>query len=437
MGRDQSPLIASREPVDLDWDFTEGVLNIVAQEGTVLRLSLATEDGIELDGQPVMCESAGERLHAIDVPAGRHRLTGAAPAPGRLALLAATLRERVEPALRERAENGDRAAPPAVTSTEPMARTLAADVGGAVADIEVIYTGGEVLVAAASGDVAVVLDAGGDAVRHLKADADIRVMRWWPEAGLLLVGCVDDRVIAYDLDGQRRWDFSSEMDPEFAASGKSWWFKSSGHEGIFGLHTGVFLDGESQCFVGSASTLEIIDHEGALIERLPMYWGDVRQFTLIDDPEGGRSLLAARWPNGFDTLAILSNQTLDPSPRGFRGVPEGHTFINGWTAMNRVRTLYKDLDGDGTREVVSGINGTWNRVTVWSADGTALHNAHSVPALRASARTCPTWTSRTSTLTGGSRSWWRSPKASSLRLTMSVVSCGPVRLLERRPFCGA
>ena len=41
---------------------------------------------------------------------------------------------------------------------------------------------------------------------------------------------------------------------------KTYWFKSApGHEGIHGLHTGVFLDGKTQAFVGSACTLEILD----------------------------------------------------------------------------------------------------------------------------------------------------------------------------------
>ena len=43
--------------------------------------------------------------------------------------------------------------------------------------------------------------------------------------------------------------------------------------------------------------------------------------------------------------------------------------------MNRSHLFHEDLDGDGVREVVSEINGTWNRVTVWKEDGTALYDA--------------------------------------------------------------
>ncbi|MGQ9732907.1 MAG: hypothetical protein ACUVX8_16745, partial [Candidatus Zipacnadales bacterium] len=84
---------------------------------------------------------------------------------------------------------------------------------------------------------------------------------------------------------------------------------------------------------------------------------------------GGR-----RFPDSA-ALAIINNRTLDPTPRGFDSVPPGHTYVGGWSAMNRHHIFYVDLDGDGTREVVSEINGTWNRVTVWDAGGKALYDA--------------------------------------------------------------
>ena len=46
--------------------------------------------------------------------------------------------------------------------------------------------------------------------------------------------------------------------------------------------------------------------------------------------------------------------------------------------------FYEDLDDDGTREVVSEINGTWNRVTVWTVDGKPLYDASFGPGARIS-----------------------------------------------------
>ena len=54
--------------------------------------------------------------------------------------------------------------------------------------------------------------------------------------------------------------------------------------------------------------------------------------------------------------------------------------------MNRHHLFYEDLDGDGSKEVISEINGTWNRVTVWSAGGRALYDASFGPGERTPAR---------------------------------------------------
>jgi len=202
-------------------------------------------------------------------------------------------------------------------------------------------------------------------------------MRWWQEHKLLLVGCKDEKVIAFEESGQRRWEFVSEMDRAVWEAAKQYWFKSA-HPGIYGLHTGVFLDGKSQCFIGSACTLEIIDERGQLVKRMPIFWGPGWKFLLVEGPNDSINLLVARWPNGNDTVAIVNNETLKVG-RGFYGVPAGHTMVGGWAAQSRTALFYEDLDGDGVKEVASATNGVWNRVTVFSASGSALHNAQFGP----------------------------------------------------------
>jgi hypothetical protein len=54
--------------------------------------------------------------------------------------------------------------------------------------------------------------------------------------------------------------------------------------------------------------------------------------------------------------------------------------------MNRHHLFYEDMDGDGVKEVVSEINGTWNRVTIWRADGKALYDASFGPGDRIPAK---------------------------------------------------
>jgi hypothetical protein len=101
-------------------------------------------------------------------------------------------------------------------------------------------------------------------------------------------------------------------------------------------------------------------------------------------------LLIGRWPNGGDNLAIVSSKSMAYVGRGYYGVPSGHSFVGGWTAQNRTGLVYEDLDGDGKKEVATAINGTWNRVTVYSEGGQPLYNAQFGPgasnALRAQMR---------------------------------------------------
>jgi hypothetical protein len=144
----------------------------------------------------------------------------------------------------------------------------------------------------------------------------------------------------------------------------------------------VFLDGRSQAFVGSACTLEILDENGNLVKRMPVFWGAGSKFALIDGPEGSRNLLIARHPTEVHNLAVVNNRTLDPRPRSFHGVPAGHTYIPGWQTMSRRHLFYEDVDGDGRKEVVSEVNGTWNRISVWAEDGTPLYNVNLGPGER-------------------------------------------------------
>jgi len=146
------------------------------------------------------------------------------------------------------------------------------------------------------------------------------------------------------------------------------------------------MDGKSQAFVGSACTLEILDENGNLVKRIPQFWGKVSHFAMIDGPGGSLNLLASRKYNGNNTVAMINNKTLNPSPRGFNSVPSGATYVPGWSSMNRRHIFYEDLDGDGVKEVISEVNGTWNRVTVWQADGKALYDASFGPGDRIPAR---------------------------------------------------
>jgi len=380
-------IISANSPVDIDWDFESGRLYMNSNQDVQVDLVLAADHGTRLNGQSLKNQLGPQGQVRLKLKAGEHLIESAKPRADDLNKINDYLTGNLIQArnYREKIKIADS------TKTQKKLPTLhdtmIARVGEQVVDmITVPSTNGD-LIYVAEGNKVHGIASDGTKLFTLETDGTIRDLCWWPEHHLLLVGCADEKVIAFDSEGKRKWEFTSVMDPAVFRAAKNYWFKSApGHEGIHGLHTGVFLDGKSQAFVGSACTLEILDHNGNLIKRMPQFWGKVSHFVIIDGPNGSLNLLAARKYNGVNTVAIINNKTLDPDPRGFYSVPSTSTYVPGWASMNRHHLFYEDLDGDGTKEVISEINGTWNRVTVWQANGQALYDASFGPGERIPAR---------------------------------------------------
>ena len=346
-------LLKAGAPVDVDWDFEKGALHVVA----------AAETQVEV-AQKV-----------FNLTAGRHVLEGVFPDADVLKRTQDRLKALLVEARANREAQDSQDKRKGARKPRALAVGLDAEVGGKVVDLVSIPSGSGNLLCVAEGQTIHVLGTDGKEVRRLATDGPIRMLRWWPEHRLLLAGCADEKVIAFDEAGERRWTFVSEMDPAVFRAAKQYWFKSApGHEGVHGLHTGVFLDGKSQAFVGGACTLEILDERGNLIRRQPVFWGPGAVFEIVDGPDGSLNLLIGRDITDGAHLAILNNRDLETVNRGFHTVPEGSTYVPGWMSMNRSHIFYEDLDGDGVREVASEINGAWNRVTVWTVEGKALYD---------------------------------------------------------------
>ncbi|MGD9497856.1 MAG: FG-GAP repeat domain-containing protein [Armatimonadota bacterium] len=355
-----SPLLRASVPVTVDWDFGAGALNVEATQAAELTVQAA----------------GGARV--VRLEPGRHTVADIAPSEGILT----SWRGRLEQLLAEgRAERRRQlaAAGGGAPEAPAMVPAIEAAIGGKPVDT-VAVPGKDPrgdLIAAAEGSTVHLLVPDGTELRTMTTDGPIRVLRWWAEHDLLLAGCQDDKVIAFGLDGQRRWAFVSEMDQAVWETGKNYWFKSA-YPGIHGLHSGVFVGNESQAFVGSATTLEIIDHEGGLIKRMPIFWGPTWKFEIMPRPDGSRDLLIGQWPNGTDNLGVVNSETLTER-KSFYGVPPGHTMVGGWTQQNRTAIQFTDVDADGEGELVSVTNGIWNRVTIFSATGTPEYNAQFGP----------------------------------------------------------
>ncbi len=334
-----SPVFKSAEPMDIDWNLARGEMTLASSANSA---------------QPPETRPAP------------------APAP-MLPAVRAWLAACLEQARTHAGQTADTAT--AAEQALPELQCTAVKTGDA-AIMDLVAAPDGTRLYAAEGQTIHAMSLSGEPVAAFSTDGPVRMLHWWPEPQLLLAGCADEKVIAFDRDGNRRWVFVSEMDPEVYRAAKTYWFKSApGHEGIHGLYSGPFIDGTPMAFVGSACTLEILDETGRLVRRMPQFWGKVSVMKLIPGPNGSHTLLAARRYNGSNTLGIINSATLDPSPRGFDSVPEGHTHVPGWSAMNREHIFFDDFDGDGEPELMTEINGVWNRVTVWRPDGTAEYDA--------------------------------------------------------------
>jgi len=362
-------LLGADAPVDVDWRFATGALHVVA--GRETNLALAADPA-----RPFTVDGAAVGSGRVTLAAGEHTIRNAYPHPAVRKRLIEQLRRSLQSGRQQRAQAAARRdEPPVAPELAELAPTMSVELGGKVSALELVPSAAGPLLCAAVGETVFVVSGSGARVTTLTLAAPVRVMRWWRAPELLLVGCADKRVVAFDRQWRPQWTFTATLAQAIADSNQQGW---ASHPGIFGLHSDVFIDGKSQAFVGSACTIEIIDAKGGLIKNIAAPWGDTFLFTVIDAVDGSRELVAARWPNGYDSLHIVNSASLERRA-GFLAAPPGHTAFSPWTGVNRVRILWQDLDGDGARELVSAANGDWNRASVWSGDGKPLHNAQLGP----------------------------------------------------------
>ncbi|MBI5684684.1 MAG: hypothetical protein HZC54_06360 [Verrucomicrobia bacterium] len=384
-GKEQGMFLAN-VPVDVEWDFAASRMEVVACGAALLTVAVADAAAVRSDSQIVRGNGSASGYMTLLLREGRTVIEGIKPSNAARRDLAAQLAAWLEQASAKRTQP-KKVALAAALSVGELKSAFTANVGGAIRDMIVIPAEGRELIAVAEETAVHLLGTDGKELRQMKTDGKIRQLHWWPEHKLLLAGCEDEKVCAFDLAGGRKWTFVSEMDPAVFRAAKQYWFKSApGHEGIHGVGTGVFLDGKSQAFVGSACTLEIIDEHGKLVKRLPQFWGTVYKFALVPGAEGSVNLLASRKITDGPSLGVINSSTLDPTPRSFYGVPAGYTHVSGWMDQTRHHIFLEDLDGDGKKEVVSEITGAWNRVTVWDLQGKPLHNVQFGPGARGGGR---------------------------------------------------
>jgi outer membrane protein assembly factor BamB len=392
-------LLAADSPVDVDWSFSDGTLAIACSRKNILRLALAGA-AVKVDNRPIEVSNRAGDGCTITLDAGKHTLCGAVPLPSLLEEYRGRLTSafKVARAARLQAPVVSRRAD--VVTAPEIKPTWQASLGHFPFDMQVFPCEKATLLAVAAGKNILLFDAAGTLVRKLEADDLVRLVHYWPEAGVLAAGCRDFRIIAFDpANGQRRWVFqSTDINPEFKKAGISGWFDRSPGEnkGIHALTSGVFLDGHSQLLAGTASTVEAIGQDGKLLRSMNGGVGVVTDITLLDCGEGEVRLFPARLFGHF-RLQHTSSRTPDQSaglnvgPFAPRLGSSTHVsnIGNGYAAIKAV-----DLDSDGQQELVGLFNGTLNGIHVWDRAGHVRADAAFGPGA-ASPR--PSWQNRVQT----------------------------------------
>lgn len=225
------------------------------------------------------------------------------------------------------------------------------------------------LLAVTDGNEVKILNRDLKLVKTLTADAQVGKLAYAADSKLLLAGCGDGKVIAFDpASGKRCWEHLSREADGLLETGASWYLKSA-FPGIYGLAAGRFAQNKENIFVGSASTMEVLNSQGKLLRRFKILWGPVQHFELFQQPAGNVLLLSQLYP-GSDYLTRVDDKF--NTRIGYNLPPVGCLYFANWMGINRTGITAVDLDKDGAVKIVSGLNGVWNRIIVWDAAGKPL-----------------------------------------------------------------
>ncbi len=329
--------LQSDHPVELDWDLETGVLMVRAGESGVLSVA----------GKQYSF-GVGETVLKPEIPDDAHQA----------AETVKTLPDWKKALPADKIDLNRNCPPPVVRNRCETGAYPAASI--------VFEYQGRRWTALAAGRTILILDDTGKQVKTCEADATVGVLHFVESRGMLLAGCGDEQVIAFDWNsGRRLWSYRSEMDKAMEVNGAVWYYKSS-HPGVFGLNSGS-LGGDELIFVGSASTLEVLDLEGHKQSSQVVYYGPVWQIAFFRNGAGIPVVGVAQLYPGYEYLTVFDRDYR--RKLGYNVPPPGVEHFNLWACLNRTGIIVADLNGDGKEEIVSGINGFWNRIIIWNNDG--------------------------------------------------------------------
>ena len=245
---------------------------------------------------------------------------------------------------------------------------------GAIGFLEVAPAAGRIW-AGCAGGLLVVADADGTVRRVVQLPDEITSLAVAPDATTeakvaAVVGLDDDQVFGLDRDGRILWTQKAEVHAKYWLDGhwRAPWFTDPKQcHGVLDLMFMDWRDGTPvEIVLGRACTVEFRGLDGALIDRVPLDWGDRATLGVGRGSKGDLVVAASnlRRSLGANTQAISREHRNLGST--YYALPKGYTRIPGHAQGFRFPHLL-DLDGDGADEFVCALAGSWNDLVCYDA----------------------------------------------------------------------
>lgn len=347
-------LLKSREAVDIAWNWRTGLLEIDSEQATSIQVG----------------------ARSLAVKPGRNRFDSILPAPSALRAL------RREINALEPVPAGGASAITTSGKTEELRSFRSARIPGSfertelrswctyLPAIEDTEWDGERALAIATEERVYILDLEGNLLHVIDLGLEVTKVYYWETAHLLLIGLANRTVTAVNqATGETEWTFQARADDSILKKHQTW---ARTYTSIWGIASGQFPEDRDCAFIGSSSSIELVDAAGKLVKRHVVQFGAVREMLIVKKPDGGKQLLALCSNAAYSAgkLWVLDGKT----GRGIRHQASGlASFVPGYceslsvSTAGTIRTalFYEDFDGDGEKDVMVDHQGQYNLLTVF------------------------------------------------------------------------
>lgn len=236
----------------------------------------------------------------------------------------------------------------------------------------------------AGNTLTVVNTISGKTVFRAELDAPVYSVAYHPEAKLWLAGAKNEILTAYDARGKVQWTFKSEMHAKAHNLGP-YWHKSAlpGVRSLF-VHKG-------KIFIGSATTMEVVDTKGKLLAREYVRYGAMDEQFL--NPVTGTIMLIR--PSGGAGLMDIDPDTYKIKAHDHWSLGKADNLNTyGFNQVNQYQVIFFK-DAKGQYQAANLLSGAQNRFIIRNGKGKTLFEANFGPGRAGHNVQIPTRHSRT------------------------------------------